>query len=200
MSMSMDRYKTNRSRDSNNIRIPGFLCYSIISCIIFSSIITTGCLKKTVGRWDSDSVGDLVIVDWRENGTRLELDIIMTNNNFTKLPIKSVYFNVYDKENNVHSCSWTNYSSKSETVEIIYNETYYISLRFGRFYENNISRTPDMLEYSYPNNNKRVRFARENNNGILLDSFTWLLIGVGIIVIAIVIIVILRKKKKSFMG
>ena len=36
--------------------------------------------------------------------------------------------------------------------------------------------------------------------GILIDSFSLLLIGVGIVIIAIIIIVILKKKKKNFMG
>ncbi|MDP6156800.1 MAG: hypothetical protein QF682_11815 [Candidatus Thermoplasmatota archaeon] len=184
----------------NKFRIRRLICLSICFCVIFFSLLTGGCLKKTVGRWDSGSVGDLIIVEWRKNSTRLEVDIIMTNNNFTKLPIQSVYFNIYDTDNNIHACSWTNYSSHSETVKIVYNETYYISLVFGRFYESNITTTPDLLEYRYPNNNKRVKFGQYDENGILIDSFSLLLIGVGIVIIAIIIIVILKKKKKNFMG
>jgi len=162
--------------------------------------MTTGCMKKTVGRWDSDSVSDLTIVDWRKNDTKLEIDCIMTNNNFTNLHILSTNFNIYDTDNKIQACSWTNYSSLGKIQEIEYNETYHIKLIFRNFYENNNPRTPDILEYRDPNNKKRVKFAQEDDDGILIDSFSWLLIGVGIIVIAIIIIIILRKKQKSFMG
>ena len=196
----MVRSQTIRPRTPINSRIRGLICLSIIFFIIFPSLLTTGCLKKTVGRWDSDNISDFIIIDWRKNSTKLEVDIIMTNNNFTTLPIQSVNFNVYDTDNNIHTCSWTNYTSQIETEEIVYNETYYISLVFGRFYNNNISRTPDILEYRQPNNNKRVGFEQDDENGVIISSLSWLLIGVGIIVIAIIIIVIIRKKKKSFMG
>ena len=200
MSMSMGRYQKMRLRVPNNFRFQGFLSISICFFIIFFSLLSSGCLKKTVGRWDSDSIGDLIIVDFRKNGTRLEVDIIMTNNNFTRLPIHSVWFNVYDTDNNRYTCSWTNYSSLSKTQEIVYNETFHITLVFGNFHDNDITRTPDILEYSYPNNNKRVSFTKIDENEILLDSLSWLLIGAGIVVIAIIIIIIFRKKKKSFMG
>ena len=166
--------------------------------IILSSLSTGGCLKRTVGKWDSDSVTDLEIINWTRRNNALEVNITMTNNNYTMLPIASSHFNVYDKDDNLHGCTWTNYSELGRIVEIKYNQSYYITLRFDGYYADNNTDTPDMLEYDYPNHHKQVSFEISHKEE--LDSWVMVVFIAAIIVICTVfLILIMRRKRNTFM-
>ena len=169
--------------------------------LIVASTFSGGCFKKTVGRWDSNSAIEIRIINWTQNGKQLTVNITMKNNNFTKLPISSQYYDVYDDEGNLHGCSRTNYSMADKVIEINYMETYAINLLFEDFNENNGTNKPDMLEYKYTNSKKRVSFKEEKSEGYFTEGMmTPIMIGMGIILITFMIMLIIRRKKKSFMG
>ena len=166
--------------------------------IILSSLYTGGCLKQTVGKWDSDSVTDLVILNWTIKGNELEVNITMSNNNYTGLPIVSSYFNVYDQDDNRYGCTWTNYSERGRIVEIEHDQMYYISLRFDGFDADNRTITPEILEYDYPNHRKQVHFERTHKEK--LGSWVFVVFIAAIIIITtIVLIMLVRRKRNTFL-
>jgi len=141
------------------------------------------------------------IINWTINGEQLKVNITMKNNNHTKLPIRSRYFNVYDEEGDLHGCSWTNYSKSEKDIEIDYKETYAINLLFEEFNENNGTNKPDILEYKYINYIKKTSFKEEDSDGFFGEGMAMpMMIGIGIILMTFLIIVFIRRKKKSFMG
>jgi len=169
--------------------------------LMVASTFSTGCFKKTVGRWDSTSAIQIRIVNWTINGEQLSVNITMRNNNFTKLPIRSRHFNVYDEEGDLHGCSLTNYSKSEKDIEIGYEETYAINLLFEEFNENNGTNKPEILEYKYTNYLKKTSFKEEGSDGFFSEGMGMpMMIGIGIILTTFLIIVFIRRKKKSFMG
>ncbi len=165
--------------------------------MLLAALSSMGCTKETVGEWDNRSI-DMAIQNWTQRGEDLEVNITMRNNNFTVLPIRSTYFNVYDEDHDMAGCTWTNYSIYDPTIEIKFNETFYILLRFDQFYMGNAERKPAIVEYDLPNNRDRTHFKLEEPPGLLEGNFLYIL-GASLVGIVLLIAIIIRRRKRSFL-
>jgi len=183
--------------------------------LLVLSIFTSGCIKESVGRWDNKTIG-LEIYDHTRKKVSddtyiLEVNISMTNRDQREsedggkfiggaaLPIRPEYFNIYNSQNKVYSCSKTNYSEQLNVVEIAYNRSLNITLTFSTFYAQDMNNAPRILEYDHPNNRKWAVFSpleHQGEEGMASSSTVIAVIFISIFIFIVVLMRIMIGRKK----